>query len=151
VEHSAEMRRCFLELDVPAVRRLWKYVSPNMPQPTSDREALMSLHYGRTTMPSIPFKLRAYSHRWLHDNNFPSGLPDALRPRAERMYPQVADAVGISANSTSKLLRPIMEHVQVAMADAVRECYADKRTEPPFVRARMHEAKVRTIKKLVAI
>jgi hypothetical protein len=147
--HAGEFRRCLEQLDVAAIRKLWRHVSPHLAQPKDDAEALISLHHARTQTESIPLKLRAWSHRWLLDHGMPSGLPDHLKARAERLYPHVVEGVGISVNFRSPILQPITSHVRGAMEDAVSEAYADKRTEPAFLKARMQEAKQTTIHKLV--
>jgi hypothetical protein len=117
-----------------------------MPQPATDFEALVTLHYSRTQCVAIRMRLRAWSHRWLLDHGLPSGLPDHLKPRAERIYPQVVSAVGISINATSPRLQPLAEAVQQAMSDAVAEAYADHQTEPAFVKTRMIAARERVLK-----
>jgi hypothetical protein len=85
----------------------------------------------------------------LQDNNLPSGLPDSLRPKAERIYPRVVDGVGISVNASSLAMRPIVPIVQRAMEDTVQEAYADGDTEPTLLKTRMMEARVKAVKKLV--
>jgi hypothetical protein len=146
---SDDFRRCLEELDVAGVRQLWHFVQPNLPQPATDLEALVTLHVARTQAASIRFRLRAYSHRWLTDGGYPSMLPDELRPRAERMYPKIADAVGISVNMRSPDMKPLAVLIRQSMEDAVNECYADGKRDPVFVRARMMEARRNTLKKLL--
>lgn len=138
--HAAEFRRCLNESDVAGLRLLWTHCFPHLPQPQTDLQALIVLHRARTEANSSPFKLRAYSHRWLEDNGHQSGLPDHLKPAAERIYPRIVSAVGIAIQS---LWRPQDEvkALQGAMSDAVAECYADGRTEPTFVKQRMMEAR----------
>jgi hypothetical protein len=75
----------------------------------SDAEALVTLHHARTQAESIALKLRAWSHRWLLEHGYPSGLPDHLKPSAERIYPRVVEGVGISVNFRSPILQPITE------------------------------------------
>ena len=99
------------------------------------------LHHARTQAASMPLNLRAYSHRWLLDHGYPSGLPDELKPRAERIYPRVASAVGISVNVRSAFMKPVAEALRGAMSDAVMDAYADGKTDPAFVSARMREAR----------
>src|SRR6476620_6475738 len=98
---SAAMRQCLEEANAPAVRKLWAEMCPHLPQPESDFEALACLHRARTEARSMPLNLRAYSHRWLLDRGFPSGLPDHLKPKADRLYPQVVSAVGIAVTVRS--------------------------------------------------
>lgn len=139
-----DFRRCLVECDIAGIRRLWAHVSPHLPQPGSDHEALATIHRARTEAASITLRLRAYSHRWLVDHGYPSGLPDELKPKAERLYPRVAEGVGIAALRS----QPHTPIVQAVMRDAVMECYADGKTEPGFVRERMMEARVKERKAL---
>lgn len=150
MKHSAQFRQCLIDCDVAGVRMLWKHISPNLPQPSSDADALRMIHHARTQAQSIPLRLRAYSHRWLSERNFPSGLPDNLKARAERMYPTVADSVGISVKGVSEVSRLIAPIVRGAMSDAVLDAYASGRKEPEFVRERMQEARKKTIKELLS-
>ncbi len=141
-----DFRRCLEECDVAAIRRLWSHVAPNMPQPASDFEALATTHHARTQLPLITLKKRSWSHRWLLDHNLPSGLPDQLKPKAERLYPQAVRAVGISVNARSEYMKPVALAIQQAMTDAVEEAYANHQTEPSFVKARMMQARERVLK-----
>lgn len=150
MQHSAEMRRCLEQVDVAGVRALWKHVSPNMPQPTTDAEALVALHHARTQSEFLQLKMRAYSHRWLQDRGYPSGLPDHMKAPAERIYPTVALSVGISVNAKSELFKPVTSLVREAMEHAVLETYADgHQNEPAIVSARMQEAREKTTRQLI--
>jgi hypothetical protein len=102
-------------------------------------------------MDDIPFRLRAYSHRWCVDNGLPSQLPDELKPKAERIYPRIVDAVGIAVAAKSgddgkaklgALVRESMEH-------AVLEAYADGVKDPRLIQAMMMRARTRTFDKLL--
>lgn len=82
----------------------------------------------------------------------PSGLPDMLRPKAERLYPVNSEGVGIAILGTSPLLKPVNGHVQNSMEQAVLEVYADYRQpDPAVVRKRMMEKRDHTLKKLLGI
>lgn len=141
-EHAAELRRCLEQCDTVAIRRLWAHVSPHLPQPESDHSALVSIHHARTAMASMSLKLRAYSHRWLLDHGYPSALPDDLKPRAERMYPEIAEGVGISVIAASPILKPVAGMVRTSMENAVLDVYSDDRhPDPEVVRTRMQEAR----------
>ena len=147
---KAAFRRCLEECDVDGMLRLHAHVNPHLPPPSSREQALASIHYARTQMASLPTRLRYYSHRWLIDQGHPSALPDPLKPLAERMYPRTVAAVGISLAARSELFRPIMGEVRAAMEYAVLEADGDRKLEDtPHVRARMAEAKAKTIRKLV--
>jgi hypothetical protein len=136
---SAEIRRCLIELDTQGIIRIWSRLRPDLPVPGSRGDALIALHFARTAAISVPLRLRAYSHRWLIDNGYPSQLPDYLKPRAERLYPRTEAAVGIAV--TSKY--PVVKHaIQTAMEQAVLEAYADGHSDDPeIVRQRMLEAR----------
>jgi hypothetical protein len=150
--HAAEMRRVLVDCDVPGFNRLWRHVAPHLPQPVDSEESLASIHLARTHTHNIPLRLRAYSHRWLLDNGYPSGLPDHLRPKAERIYPRIVEAVGTSCRFSSRILRPVTPVIRGAMKDAVLELYGDSRSpQPLLVRRRVLEAKDKAIKKLVGI
>ncbi len=141
MDHAAEFRRCLEECDVPGIRRLSAHVMPHLPQPKSDAQALVSLHHARTQSAWIRIRLRAYSHRWLIERGLPSGLPDNLKPSAERLYPQKTAVVGISVNSKYPV---VQRAIHGAMRDAVLETYADGHAEQPeIVKARMMEARAR--------
>lgn len=141
MDHAAEFRRCLEECDVSGIRRLSAHVMPHLPQPKSDAQALVSIHHARTQSVWIRLPLRAYSHRWLLERGLPSGLPDELKPSAERLYPQKTAAVGISVNSKYPV---VQRAIHGAMRDAVLETYADGHAEQPeIVKARMMEARAR--------
>jgi hypothetical protein len=144
--YADHFRRCLEECDVATARKIWAHVAPGMPQPATDFEALITLHHARTQCVAIRMRLRAWSHRWLLDHGLPSGLPDRLKPRAERIYPQVVSAVGISVNATSSRRLALAEAMQGAMEYAVLEAYADHQTEPAFVKTRMIAARDRVLK-----
>ncbi len=143
---QAEFRRCLIDLDVEGSRKLWAKVAPHLMQPTDASQVLFTLHYARTQTRSIASRLRYYSHRWLCDNGFPSGLPDELKPLAERMFPKIVTAVGIAVKSMSAAGAPLAKMVQQVMSDAVAEAYADGITEPCIVKERMASAFSRALR-----
>lgn len=152
VDYAAEFRRCLVDLDVVTARRLWQHVQPDLPQPRDDHETLITLHAARTASAALPLRARAFSHRFLVDHGLPSMLPDHLKPQAEREYPVVAAAVGISVNARSEMLQPVVPLVRSAMEHAVLEAFADgHQDQPAVVSARMKEARTRTIKKLIGV
>jgi hypothetical protein len=141
-----QFRDCLERLDVAGVRAIWATVAPHLPVPPTDELTLVAIHRARTQAESVRFPLRAYSHRWLEERGLPSGLPDALRPKAERMYPVVAEAVGISVTSS---VPGLAKAVQGAMSEAVLDAYASGRREPEFVKARMLDARDRVKRSLL--
>src|SRR4029077_4681005 len=110
---------------------------------------LISIPIPRAFSDFIPFRLRAYSHRWLLDHGYPSKLPDELKPRAERIYPQGVEGVGGAVKSSSK---PLADLIRDEMSNAVMDFYADNRSPNPLkVRKRVLEVKDRTLHKLLGI
>jgi hypothetical protein len=141
---SAAAFRALLEAgDVGALRAAWGRVAAHLPQPETQEQAEIVMHHARTSSESVSFKARAYSHRWLTERALPSGLPDELRHPAERLYPTVVDAVGISVRASNPMLKDAAVEVQRAMSDAVEEAYTEGRKDPVFVQARMAEARSR--------
>jgi len=111
--------------DVDGLRAYWSRMCPHMPQPEDRASAEAMMHLARTASVRIPFRARAYSHAWLCEREIPSQLPDELKPRAERIYPRVTKAVGISVNTQNPYLEPAMVEVRQAMEQAVLEVHAD--------------------------
>ena len=147
---SASAFRALLEAgDVDGLRAAWCKVAPHLPQPETRRHAEIVMHLTRTGT-DMPFKLRAYSHAWLTERALPSHLPDELKPRAERLYPRVVSAVGISVNTKNEFLKPVVNEVCQAMEYAVLEAEGDGKLEDSaHVRLRMSEARERTYRALV--
>jgi hypothetical protein len=140
MQHQAELRRCLIDCDVAQLRKLWAHIAPQWPQPKTERDMLVALHIARTNTNGIPFRARAYSHRWLIDGGWPSGLPDHLKPKAERIYPRVVGAVGISSMGGPGVKTHFNRAIEKVMGDAVLETYADgHENQPHIVKARMME------------
>jgi len=139
--YADAFRRCLIELDVVGVCDLWFRVSPHLPQPKNNEEALTTLHYARTQTRSIPVRLRCYSHAWLTERGLPSGLPDPLKAKAARLYPHKVSAVGVAVLATSEANLPRARAIEKAISDAVMECYADGVTDIAVIRSRMDEAR----------
>jgi hypothetical protein len=143
------MLRNLLEAgDVEGCRRYWHKHSPNMPQPETYEKAEIVMHRARTETRSLPNRIRFYSHRWLEERAIASGLPDMLRPSAERMYPKIVEGVGISVNFRNGWMQPAANEIRGAMEDAVNDAYAEGRTDPEFVRQQMNRAKARRMRAL---
>lgn len=146
------MQQCMVTLDVTRAREIWRHVAPHLPPVKSDSDMLATLHLARTQSEVVNDKLRAWSHRWLLERGMPSGLPDHMRPSAERMYPRKAESVGISVNAKSDLVQPVIGRVRSAMEDAVLEVYADGRSaDTDLIKRRMAEARAGTMRKLLGL
>jgi hypothetical protein len=141
MNHADAFRRCLIDLDVVGICDLWFHVCPHLPQPKNNDEALATMHYARTQARSIPLRLRFYSHAWLCERGLPSGLPDQLKPTANRLYPHEVRAVGISVKALSEASVPRARAIEKAMSDAAMECYADGVTDVATIRGRMSEAR----------
>lgn len=130
--HNAEFLRCLVEIDVRGIRRLWHHVSPGLPQPANDADALLAIHLARIQLgEALPAKAMAYSKQWL----------------AERETGRTAYAVGIAVGIhgpkeprvADRLLniRGEMEH---AVTSAVQEG-VDLAVEATEVKRRMMVAR----------
>jgi hypothetical protein len=144
----SEFRQALEAGNARRLRGLWAKLFPHLPQLASDEQAEIVMHRARTEAQSVSFRHRAYSHRWLSERGLPSGLPDELKPKAERVYPIVVAGVGISVNSRSSYMRAACDEIRGSMEVAVEDCFAERRTDPAFVSERMREAKARTVKAL---
>lgn len=117
MNHEAEFRRCLLELDVEGIRRLWRHVQPNLPQPKSDHEVLCTIHLARTKMQAISLGGRKYSEDWLRERQVGQTVPVvgiAVKHRLPRsleirsaMSEAVVDAIkaGVSLENESDEIR----------------------------------------------
>lgn len=131
-------------LDIELVRKIWAHAMPHLPQPETDDAALASMHMARTAIPRLRFRLRAYSHAWLVERGLPSQLPDPLRPRAERMYPQIVSAVGIAVRNTHRVALAIRQ----AMIDAVYDAGVH---DPVLTKRAIMAARAKARKQLLGI
>jgi hypothetical protein len=133
--------------DALLLQKMWKEFMPHLPQPNA-AGAEVSMHMARTSTETISLKARAYSHRWLLERSYPSQLPDRLKPSAERLYPRIVEAVGLSVNSKNEYFKPAMDEVRKSMELVVEDCYANGDTAPEIVRPQMMDAYHKTMKSL---
>jgi hypothetical protein len=146
---SDAMRECLETADVHMARELWRKAAPHLPQPKDDAEALKTIHYARTVSDAISTPLRCYSHCWLTERGLPSGLPDHLRQRAERVYPRIVSSVGLAVRMRNPEEAAAGVEIRKVMEQAVLEADADGRlTDSPFVKLRVEEARAKERKKL---
>lgn len=135
---AAAFRRALADVDLAGVRAAWAHVDPGLPSARTDDELRVVIHLARTEASFLPDRARVYSHRWLTERGLRSLLPDHMRASADRLYPVVVDAVGISVRCPIPAVR---DGIGGAMRDAVLDCYANGDTEPAFVKGRMLEAR----------
>jgi hypothetical protein len=142
-DHSAEFRRCLVDCDVSTILKLWKHVFPSMPAPETDEDALICIHMTRTATERLPFRFRAYSHRWLEERGVTqkcrSLLPDELKPKAERMYPRIVSAVGVCVASMGNRKTDYHHAVSTEMCHRIEDLYADGIEDPVIVKANLKE------------
>lgn len=139
--------------DVDGLLSAWASWFPNMPRPANRGQAEIVMHHARTQTESLSLATRAYSHAWLVERDLPSGLPDRLKPSAERLYPRAAPTVGISLNARpTSIIAPALGEIRHAMELAVLDAEADGRLlDSAFVTKRMAEAKAKTTRALFGI
>jgi hypothetical protein len=132
------MRRALEEHDVITCCKLWQIVAPRMPQPKTDAESYFIMHHACTQADNVSLRSRAYSHRWLLDHGYPSGLPDELKPKAERMFPKIVDAIGIACGGPpGTTAKPWHTEIREAMEHVVLDHYADGIKDPKIIKPRM--------------
>lgn len=146
--HASELRRCLVDCDVGALLALWKMLYPAQSPPETRQDCLIAIHMARTGSERLPFRFRAYSHQWLKDN-LPadvaakcSQLPDQLKPRAERMYPRIVEAVGVCVAGHGNKKTDYHHFVSTRLGEAVHEFYdfiACKVRDPEGLKRRMTE------------
>lgn len=150
---QAEFRRILESGDVDDFRAVGARCFPHFPRAATREQAEVALHYARTLAEFLALKHRAWSHRWLTERLLPSGLPDHLKPSAERLYPVIVEGVGIAVGvKVPKFLKSAANIVQGAMSDAVEDIYADDRSPDPVkVKGRMFEVKADEERRLFGI
>jgi len=143
-------RQALEDGDVSLLRKMWAHAAPRMPQPLTEAEAAGIMHYARTVSEVVTFRSRAYSHAWLLERSLPSGLPDRLRPRAQRLYPVTVSAVGLAVGGKSEISRAVGPYILDAMETAVLELEADGQLlNTPLVRQRVQEARTTEMRRLI--
>ena len=146
-QHS-EFRQLLEQGDAKALVDAWGRIFPGMPTPESVDDAAVAMHVARTAADTLHLRLRAYSHAWLLERGYPSQLPDELKPKAERIYPIIVDAVGISVGASSDWLRPAADEIRESTEYAVEDCYANGDKDPGVVSVQMAEARERAHRQL---
>lgn len=133
--------------DLEGLIEFWRR-APEHLRPGSRLEAEIMMHHIRTGSRAVRMRCRAWSHRWLVERSLPSGLPDILRPRAERLYPVAVGGVLIASAKRTPITLPLRQVMEVV----VLEDYADagrRDPKPDVVRAHMLEARARERRKLL--
>ncbi len=146
VEYRDHFRQALIDGDAMLCWKIMTEVQPHIKiKSLAEAEAVM--HRARTELVFVPFRARAYSHAWLCERNLPSALPDELRPKAERLYPRVAQIVGIAVKMP-KLLHEVAQEVESSMSSAVSGLAADGAdlSDRPLVHGQMFAARDRTLK-----
>ena len=133
---AAAFRDALARCDVARLGELWRHLFAHLPQPRNYAESEIMLHRARTEAQSLAIKDRLYSHAWLEERGYPSGLPDELRP--ER--PVIVSAIGISVNARDPDLG---REIHRAMVNVAGEMQADGVTDYPFIRGRMLAARAK--------
>lgn len=144
---AAEFRNLLEAGDVEGCRAYSRAHTPHLPQAETREDAEVVMHHTRTAVDALTLKARAYSHRWLCERGLPSGLPDELKPSAERLYPRVVEAVLISVLNRKGMeqAKPIVE---AEIAEVVADAYASGRTDPGYVSGLISDTKARSIRSL---
>ena len=118
--------------DAARYRLIWGDVYPSLPQLKDIDEARLSLHQARTSAESVRLEKRLYSHSWLRERGFQSGLPVELRPEGEQVEHRIISAIGVAVTSmssspTRRLEAKEIERIMAnAGADLIRAGIFDK-------------------------
>jgi hypothetical protein len=147
-DYTGQFRQALEDGDSMMLWKMWQHAMPHLPQPKTLEQAEIIMHRARTEAETITLDKRAYSHAWLLERTLPSGLPDHLKAKAERLYPRIVEAVGIAVKMPL-ILKEVGLEIQKAMSDAVENAYADGNTDPDFIKERMAEARKLTLKRLL--
>ena len=87
--------------DAARYRFIWGEVYPSLPQLKDIDEARLSLHQARTNAESVRLEKRLYSHSWLRERGYQSGLPVCFRPEGEQVEQRIISAVGVAVTCLS--------------------------------------------------
>lgn len=150
-DHASSFLRCMLELDISGMRKLYAHTHPHL-QGGSDTQVLVALHMARTMADNVSIKMRQYSHAWLVAGGHHSSLPDHLKPKGEQVRPRVVPATGFAMMFGSKILKPLIPHVEGKVHEVILDAYAtDKvhKIDHDKLRAGMLETKDAEIHSLV--
>jgi hypothetical protein len=138
---AGAFRQALREGDAVRCRQLWGAVYPDMPQP-SPAQAEIAMHRARTETNTLPLKARRFSHAWLIERGYPSGLPDRLKPPPEQIVPRIVRGVGVSVNFSGAGKADLAAALQEAMSMAAGEAMVDG-ADDETVSAQMWAARYR--------
>lgn len=147
MRYTAQFRQALAEGNYMDMWQLMIVAFPGAPAPKTPEQAEIIMHRIRTETESISNRLRCYSDCWLVERNYPSALPDKLKPLSMRLYPRVVDGVGIAVRMP-KIFQEIGIQVQASMEGAVEELAADRKdlSDRPLVHGLMFERRRHTLK-----
>lgn len=146
---TSAMRETLATGDVPRLMSIWGAINPAMPQPESYEEGEVILHQARTSAESVALEKRLYSHAFLDERGYPSGLPDALRPPRERKGPSVifsAVLVAVGTTSTREDRRQEARAIEAVMSQAAGEMVSSGILDRDRIVAHMWQARDNFIK-----
>ena len=137
--------------DVARCREIWAVVGKHLPQPKNLGEAKVIMHRARTEAKNISLSKRVFSHDWLTERNYPSGLPDELKPKRDQVVPRLVSAVGVSINTYSKLIdrKEECKELQSVMAQAAGEMIDAGIFDKARTQKRMWDAKDQWIRRKI--
>lgn len=146
---AAELLLLLESGDVEGCRAYTRKHAPHQPQPETREDAEIVFHHTRTIVSGLTLGARAYSHAWLRERSLPSGLPDELKPAAERLHPVIVEGVLISVlNANNDMARMAKPLVEADIAEAVADAYARGKTETGYIRGLMADTKARSMRSL---
>lgn len=145
---SGAFRAALFDGDARRMVDIWRTNYPDMPVPTDITSAEIVMHRARTETMSLPLAKRFYSHQWLTERGYDSGLPIDLRARWERERQRIVAAVGISVNTPPSRAGLGLE-IRAAMENVAGEMLADGVEDHIRIRHEMQHARMLVRKRLM--
>jgi len=137
--------------DVARCREIWAVVGSHLPQPNNLGETEVIMHRARTETKNIPLSKRVFSHDWLIERKYLSGLPDRLRPKRDQVVPRLVSAVGVCVSSQSKLIdrKEECKEIEYVMSQAAGEMIDAGIFDKARTQKRMWDAKDQWIRRKI--
>ena len=148
---SSAFYQALLAGDAARCREIWAVVGSHLPQPDNLAEAEVIMHRARTEAHNIPLSKRVYSHDWLVERKYCSGLPDELKPKRDQVVPTLLSAVGVCVSSRSTFIdrKEECKEIESVMAQAGGEMIDAGIFDKARTQKRMWDAKDQWIRRKI--
>lgn len=138
-EIQGALRECLARMDVGFAHKYWSEMFPGQKSPKNYAETRICLHIARTACESSRLSDRLWSHQWLTERQFPSKLPNELRPDFGGSV--IVSAVGlvVDTNKSDRASQERVIAIRTAMENAINEMYSHGIEDPVQVSKYMWE------------